>query len=73
MGREECERAIIAKMKEIREIYEQYNPDGRRLSLFYIDDHYSVDNSYRTDDSDHPISAWESEEHGFVQNKVVMK
>lgn len=46
-ARKICEQKILDKMKEIREIYKEYNPDGRYLTLSIIDDSISFWNSYR--------------------------
>ena len=70
MGREDCERIIIKKMHEIMGTYHQYNPDGERLTMYVIGDHYSVDNIYWADDAKHPLSAWESDKWGFTQGSL---
>lgn len=33
MTRKECEQKILNKIKEIREIYKEYNPDGDYLTI----------------------------------------
>lgn len=58
MGRIECEKAIIEKMREIMDIYHEYNPDGKRLSMAIIHDHFSVSNAYYEEDYEHQIDAW---------------
>lgn len=70
MGRIECEKAIIQKMREIMDIYHEYNPSGERLTMYVIDDHYSVDNIYWKEDAEHPLSAWESDKWGFTQGSL---
>ena len=35
MTRTECERAMLEKLIEIRNIYKEYNPNGKYLSLAY--------------------------------------
>lgn len=70
MGRIECEKAIIEKMREIMDIYHEYNPGGKRLSMSIINDYYSVDNIYWKDDAEHPLSAWESDKWGFTQGPL---
>ena len=37
MNRQECETAITEKLREIVEIYHGYHPEGRYLSLMYMD------------------------------------
>ena len=46
MTREECEKLIIEKMKEILEIYHKYCPDGDYLDCSYCMDTISVNNNY---------------------------
>lgn len=70
MGRIECEKAIIQKMREIMDIYHEYNPDGERLTLWVLEDHYSIANAYWKDDAEHPLSAWESDKWGFTQGSL---
>lgn len=38
MNRQECEKLIIEKLKEIVTIYHEYNQDGNYLSLAYLRD-----------------------------------
>lgn len=41
MTRKECEEAIEQKLREIVEIYHQYNPQGNYLSMGYINNENS--------------------------------
>ena len=51
MTRSECETKIAERLKEIKEIYEQYNPDGKYLSLCIIDGCIKFHNRYwKTDE-----------------------
>lgn len=72
MGRIECEKAIIQKMREIMDIYHEYNPDGKRLSMTIVNDHFSVNNIYWEEDADHQIDAWVADgyEDVFSHNHV---
>lgn len=58
MTRKECQDAIEAKMKEIVDVYQQYNPDGQYLNLCFTKDTITFNNSYwnqNTSDFDLPI------------------
>lgn len=56
MTREECEKLIAEKLHEIAEIYLQYNPAGKYLSLTFLvtnadeaneaERHYQFNNKY---------------------------
>ncbi len=72
MGRVECEKAIIQKMREIMDIYHEYNPDGEFLGMHIDKDHYTVVNLYHSDDYDNQIYAWveDSYEDVFSYNYV---
>ena len=72
MGRIECEKAIIQKMREIMDIYHEYNPDGEYLSMTIVNDHFSVNNIYFEDDYEHQIQAWveDSYEDVYSNNYV---
>lgn len=61
MTREECEKQIIEKMKEIKDIYKKYNENGDFLSLaIYADKEcYTVNNIYWGKDKNYPIDAAE--------------
>ena len=55
MNRQQCEAAILEKMKEIVEIYHEYHPLGRYLSLTYLcegDDWIQFNNRYWEDGED---------------------
>lgn len=70
MTREECEKAILAKIEEIAEIYHQYNPDGKYLDMCMNGDdgtHMSVNNAYFGEDRTAPLSAWKNSETDYYQ------
>ena len=73
MGRIECEKAIIQKMREIMDIYHEYNPDGKRLSMTVHNEHYSVNNIYYDDDYEHQIHAWVEDDYEDVFSHVYVK
>ena len=52
MTRTECQNEIMAKLKEIVEIYHKYNPAGTYLSMTYLDDDWlNVNNRYYNEES----------------------
>lgn len=60
MDRQDCEKIIIEKMKDIVAIYHEYNPDGEYLSLCYRKDDDGIDqvsfnNASWEDDKEKPI------------------
>lgn len=58
MERKECEKAIYQKLQEIVEIYNEYNPKGKYISLSSIYDEndggrsFSFNNQYWDEDAD---------------------
>lgn len=44
MNRKECEKKIIDLMIQIDEVYHEYNPDGKYLSLAIVDGAIMADN-----------------------------
>ena len=73
MGRIECEKAIIQKMREIMDIYHAYNPDGKRLYMTIHNDHYSVNNIFYDDDYDHQLYAWVEDGYEDVYSHTCVK
>ena len=73
MGRIECEKAIIQKMREIMDIYHEYNPDGEYLGMSIVNDHFSVSNAYYDDDYEHQIHAWVEDGYEDVFSHVYVK
>lgn len=61
LTRSECEKLIISKLKEIVELYHQYNPNGTYLNAYYLEDEnhisYSAFNRHYAngEDCDKPI------------------
>lgn len=62
MNRVECEAKILEKLKEIKKIYKEYNPNGTHLSLAVVNDCYMFHNSYWDDDFNTPINYTKIEE-----------
>ena len=59
MNRKECEKLIFQKLKEIKDIYLEYNPKGEYLSLSIIVEknksYLSFNNRYYEEDKKKPI------------------
>lgn len=56
MKREKCEKQIRDLMIQIRDVYRQYNADGKYLSMCIMDDFVNMNNSFYADDADHPLN-----------------
>lgn len=56
MTRQECEQQILDKMKEISDLYLQYNPTGKYLAVFYTENGISANNQYWEEDKNLPIN-----------------
>lgn len=63
MNRAECEARIAKKLKEIIDIYAQYNPEGKYLSLTIFPKHsiqfWNQNYDDDTIDVEYPIDYWE--------------
>lgn len=63
MNRQDCEKIILEKMKDIVAIYHEYNPDGNYLTLSYLDEQSQpmimFNNRHYDEDSENPIDYWE--------------
>lgn len=57
MKREECEKQIRDLMIQIYKVYHEYNPDGKYISMFIMDDDLFMNNAYYSDDADHPLNS----------------
>ena len=60
MNREECEKLILEKLKEISDIYLEYNQKGEYLSLCFMkrednDLYFSFNNNYNHEDINKPL------------------
>lgn len=62
MNRQECESKILEKLKDIIEIYQEYNPGGKYLSMAYMATEVSKAvmfcNRYYDEDSERPVDFW---------------
>ena len=63
MDRHDCEKIIIDKMKDIVDIYHEYNPEGEYLMLTYRKDDDGIDqvsfnNAHWEDDKEKPIRVY---------------
>ena len=63
MKREKCEKLILEKLKEIKDIYLEYNPKGEYLSLSIIVEknksYLSFNNQYYGEDKKKSIDFWD--------------
>lgn len=55
MTREECEKRILKKLKEIKAIHEAYNPNANYLSILVNEDFLQFNNAYWAEDSKYPL------------------
>ena len=62
MTKVECEMKIWEKSQEIMEMYHEYNPDGKTLSMYITEDYVSATNKYYSDDKEKPIDMYVSDE-----------
>ena len=60
MKREECENQIRDLMIKIRDVYKEYNPDGKYLSMCINGDSAWANNSFYSGgaDADHPLDTY---------------
>lgn len=58
MTRKQCEKKIRALMIQIDKVYHEYNPEGTYLNLSIVDDNLMANNSYYSDDADHPLDIY---------------
>lgn len=57
MTREECEKQICEKVKEIWGIYKQYNPKGQSLRMYSNSSGLvMINNEYWKDDNELPLT-----------------
>ncbi len=61
MERKTCERLILEKLEEIKEIYKEYNPNGDYLALSIVGGWISVNNEYYDKDAEKPINFYKGE------------
>lgn len=58
MTRNECQKQIIDLMIQIRDVYREYNADGKYLSLAIMGDTLMANNMKHTDDADRPLDIY---------------
>ena len=58
MTRKQCEKKIRDLMIQIDKVYHEYNPEGTYLNLSIVDDTLMANNSYYSDDADHPLDIY---------------
>ena len=54
----ECQKQIIDLMIQIRDVYREYNADGKYLSLAIMGDTLMANNMKHTDDANHPLDIY---------------
>lgn len=59
MTRKECERAIAEKLREIWDIYQEYYPGGKDLSLIVTDHSTIIFNGDSLHDGANPLDYYE--------------
>lgn len=68
MNKKQCEKLIFQKLKEIMDIYLEYNPKGEYLSLSIIVEknkaYLSFNNRYYGEDKKKPIDFWVVQDKG---------
>lgn len=68
MNKKQCEKLIFQKLKEIMDIYLEYNPKGEYLSLSIIVEknkaYLSFNNQYYGEDKKKPIDFWGFQDKG---------
>ena len=67
MNKKQCEKLILEKLKEIGDIYLQYNPKGDYLNLCFMNEdnelYFSFNNSYTEKDKSKPIKVTRFEKY----------
>ena len=66
MEREECERKILELIKQVCEVYFEYNPSGTYLKIAAMDGTIMFNNAYFAEDWQRPIDAFLNEEGVFT-------
>ena len=74
MNKKQCEKLILEKLKEIGDIYLQYNPKGDYLNLCFMKDednelYFSFNNSYAEKDQSKPINFTRFEKDDYLRRK----
>ena len=65
MTREECESKICEHLREIRDIYHEYAPEGHHLQINVFDDLCGACNEYWKRDAEYPIEIF----HHFEEDE----
>ena len=65
MTKEVVEMKMVDKVKELIEIYKEYNPNGDYLSIgiFIKSGHININNTYWDEDVDAPVNVCINEEN----------
>jgi len=57
-NRENCQREILKRLKQIEKVYAKYYPNGEYLEMTILDGSISFRNSYSGDDRNFPLNVW---------------
>jgi len=66
ISRQECEEQILELLKEIREVYREYYPQGEYLTMCLNEGTIHFNNAWFTDDYHSPIDGWLDEQGIFT-------
>lgn len=67
MTKEECEKKLVNKIKEMWDIYKEYNPEGDFINVYISNGILTINNRYYGADGNKPIDYWDhlaEEVHG---------
>lgn len=59
MTKEECEKKLVNKIKEMWDIYKEYNREGDFINVCISNENLIINNKYFGDDGNKPIDYWE--------------
>lgn len=55
MNKEECEKKLVNKIKEMWDIYKEYNPEGDFINVCISEENLIINNKYFGNDGNKPI------------------
>ena len=67
MTREECEKALLAKLKEMWDIYKQYDPEGDYITATRVGGSFIIENNKTGKAND--IDCIETDDFGYYSIK----
>lgn len=60
MNKEECEKKLVNKIKEMWDIYKEYNPEGDFINVCISNENLIINNKYFGEDGNKPIDYYEN-------------